>query len=344
MVVVRSVRPGDVDALIALASQAGSGLTTLKPDRAALTARIDRVQRTVRDIAPLAERGYLFVMEDLGTQRVIGVCGLEVAVGLIQPFYNYRVSTVVHASRELDVWTKMRLLNLSHDLTGYAELCSLFLDPTARVKGNGALLSKSRFMFLAAFPDRFPERICAELRGHFDDAGRSPLWDAVGSHFFQIGFDEADYLSSHGKKSFVAELMPRYPVYVDLLPEAAQEAVGKTHRDTMPARVLLEAEGMRFENHVDIFDGGPVLESHVDTTRAVRESRRCGVDIVSAPPADTVRHLVSNQSLHDFRVISVGRKPVKGVLALTRQEADALGVAAGAQVRTLPLYPKDKPA
>jgi arginine N-succinyltransferase len=214
-------------------------------------------------------------MEDSTTGDIAGVCGIESQVGLEQPFYNYRVSTVVHASQELGVWTRMHALNISHDLTGYAEVCSLFLSPRYRTGGVGGLLSRSRFMFIAQFRERFPERICAELRGHFDEDGTSPFWRAVGSHFYQIDFNAADYLSSHGRKSFLAELMPRYPVYVDLLPQDAQDAVGLTHRDTLPARKMLEAEGLRYQNHVDIFDAGPVLECHINDLRTVREAWSC---------------------------------------------------------------------
>ncbi|WP_283148451.1 arginine N-succinyltransferase [Silvimonas soli] len=342
MIVVRSVQPGDLDALFTLASQTGEGMTSFKPDIPALTARIERTRRTVDGTAPLAEQGYLFVMQDTETQRVVGVCGLEVAVGLTQPFYNYRVGTVVHASRELDVWTKMSLLYMAHDLTGYAELCSLFLEPASRVNGNGALLSKSRFMFLAQFPERFPERICAEMRGHFNEAGESPFWRDVGSHFYQIGFDDADYLSSHGKKSFLAELMPRSPVYVDLLPPDVQESIGKTHKDTLPARALLEAEGMRFENHVDIFDAGPVLEAHIDTLRAVRERTLVTALIDDAASSEGAKLLVSNTAINDFRVVLLPRLPQGDTLRLTVQEAQALNITGGATLGVLPLYPKER--
>lgn len=278
MIVVRVVQTGDVDALVSLAQETGPGLTTFKPDRDALAARIERSRRTLAGQAAPAEAGYFFVMEDSQTGDIAGVCGIESQVGLEQPFYNYRVSTVVHASQELGVWTRMSALNISHDLTGYAEVCSLFLSPRYRTGGVGGLLSRSRFMFIAQFRDRFPERICAELRGHFDEDGTSPFWRAVGSHFYQIDFNAADYLSSHGRKSFLAELMPRYPVYVDLLPQDAQDAVGLTHRDTLPARKMLEAEGLRYQNHVDIFDAGPVLECHINDLRTVRGRRRAGRD------------------------------------------------------------------
>ncbi|KVE00410.1 MULTISPECIES: arginine N-succinyltransferase [Burkholderia] len=341
MIVVRVVQTGDVDALVSLAQETGPGLTTFKPDRDALAARIERSRRTLEGKAAPGEAGYFFVMEDSKTGDIAGVCGIETQVGLEQPFYNYRVSTVVHASQELGVWTRMSALNISHDLTGYAEVCSLFLSPRYRTGGVGGLLSRSRFMFIAQFRDRFPERICAELRGHFDEDGTSPFWRAVGSHFYQIDFNAADYLSSHGRKSFLAELMPRYPVYVDLLPQDAQDAVGLTHRDTLPARKMLEAEGLRYQNHVDIFDAGPVLECHVNDLRTVRESVVVPVAIGVPDATDNVpKSLVSNTSLDDFRVGVAPGVVANGSFVLSADDAAALDVKAGDPVRVLPLKVK----
>ena len=52
MIVVRCVQPGDVDALVALAHETGPGLTTFKPDREALTARVERARRTLARTRP----------------------------------------------------------------------------------------------------------------------------------------------------------------------------------------------------------------------------------------------------------------------------------------------------
>jgi arginine N-succinyltransferase len=177
------------------------------------------------------------------------------------------------------------------------------------------------------------------LRGHFDADGTSPFWRAVGSHFYQIDFNVADYLSSHGRKAFLAELMPRYPVYVELLPQEAQQCVGLTHADTIPARRMLEAEGLRYENHVDIFDAGPVLECHIADLRTVRESVLVPaqiVDTAAAAPQDGPRSMVSNTSLGDFRVGVVAGVPQDGAFRLRAAEAAALRVNAGDLVRVQP--------
>ncbi|WP_174977824.1 arginine N-succinyltransferase [Pandoraea bronchicola] len=348
MRVVRLARPGDLAALLKLAALAGPGMTSFKPDQAALEARLARVAATVEGHAPTGEQGYLFVMEDVRTGEIAGVCGLEAAVGLEQPFYTYRKDTIVHASRELNVWSRMLTLSLSNDLTGYSELCSLLLDPAWRGSGNGALLSKARFLFMAQFPERFGPQVCAELRGYFDDEGRSPFWQSLGQHFFKIDFDQADYLTSIGKKSFVAELMPKYPIYVDFLSPQAQAAIGVTHRDTLPARRLLEQEGLRCGAHVDIFDSGPVLEARVADLRAARDSRYLSVNVASSSaedggPAQAVPHtepyLVACLALDGFRATLVTGRPERRAFTLSPLAAQALGVRQGDRIQVLPLKP-----
>jgi arginine N-succinyltransferase len=130
-------------------------------------------------------------------------------------------------------------------------------------------------------------------------------------------------------------------VYVDLLPEEAQACVGLTHSDTIPARRMLEAEGLRYENHVDIFDAGPVLECHIADLRTVRESVVVPVEI-GAPRVhhDGQRALVSNTSLTDFRVGVAPGAPEEGVFRLSADDAAALDVRAGDTVRVLPLKSK----
>lgn len=123
----------------------------------------------------------MFVLEDTDTGTVAGICAIEVAVGLNDPWYNYRVGTMVHASKELNVYNALPTLFLCNDHTGASELCTLFLDPAWRKEGNGYLLSKSRFMFMAAFRDRFNEKVVAEMRGVIDDIGYSPFWESLAS-------------------------------------------------------------------------------------------------------------------------------------------------------------------
>ncbi len=340
MLVVRAIREQDLEGLMALARLVGSGMTTLKPDRVKLGQRVEIACASFAEKIAPTERDYVFVMEDTATGRLVGVSAIKAAVGLDEPFYNYRIGTLVHSSKELKVFSRMDTLYLSNDLTGCAELCSLFLHPDYRVGANGKLLSKSRFMFIAQYPQLFPERLIAEMRGYQRADGGSPFWDSLGNHFFRMDFDRADELTSLGQKSFIAELMPRHPLYVAYLTPEAQDAIGRVHADTEPARRLLEHEGMHYEGYVDIFDAGAVLQARICELRACRESGLVRLDPAQEAPKEENPLMVSSTAMQDFRVIVAQAQPQRRRLALPREWLRLLGCKAGDTVRAMPLNPR----
>lgn len=347
MMIVRPIAANDLESLFALASKTGVGITTLPADRAQLKKRIHASLASFSGTANKAEEIFVFVLEDIATKKIAGTCAIAAAVGLRQPWYSYRVGLVVHASQELNIFTQTPTLFLSNDHTGHSELCSLFLDPEYRVGKNGSLLSKSRFLFLALCRERFSKRIIAELRGVSDAEGKSPFWESLGRHFFSMEFSEADYLTGIGKKSFVAELMPKHPLYSSFLTPKAQAVIGKTHELTAPARTMLESEGFRFEGHVDIFDAGPAVECDVDDIDAVAASAVFTAKISAADVNENgMIYLVSNvpekNQLNNFRVTQL-RASVDGeTIFLSADDALALGVEHNDAVRAVPLSVRER--
>ena len=55
-----------------------------------------------------------------------------------------------------------------------------------------------------------------------DQAGHSPFWDALGGRFFGMTFPEADEFNAVHGTQFIADLFPKTPIYVSMLPESAQ--------------------------------------------------------------------------------------------------------------------------
>lgn len=334
MMIVRPITAEDHDALWHIALQTGPGFTSLQPDPQALRNKLEWALQSLS--APPEEALYLFVLEDSENGRVVGIGGIESAVGLSAPWYNYKVSTHVHSSRELGVYSRLDTLNLCNDHTGYSELCTLFLEPEYRHSGNGQLLSKSRLLFLAAHRELFSAVIIAEMRGYSDSRGHSPFWEGLGRHFFAMDYDQADRQVSQGK-AFIAELMPRHPIYVNLLPEQAQAVIGKTHDNTIAARKILEREGFRYTGYVDIFDAGPLLEAPRNDIRTVRKSRLFRVSIKNQPAADRTPWLLACNRLQDFRCI-MGHLSFDGEnVCITAQQAQAIQVEPGDQIRVAPL-------
>src|SRR3546814_14625320 len=76
---------------------------------------------------------------------------------------------------------------------------------------------------------RFADRVLAELRGVIDERGGSPFWDGVAGRFFGMGFQEADYFNAINGNQFIADLMPKHPVYVAMIDEHARAVTGVAH-------------------------------------------------------------------------------------------------------------------
>ncbi|MDR9890028.1 arginine N-succinyltransferase [Pseudenterobacter timonensis] len=344
MMVIRPIEHGDLAGLMRLAAKTGGGLTSLPVDETTLSARIERAQQTWQGNLPKSEQGYVFVLENTETGTMAGICAIEVAVGLNDPWYNYRVGTLVHASKELNVYNALPTLFLSNDHTGSSELCSLFLDPDWRKEGNGYLLSKSRFMFMAAFRDRFNDKVVAEMRGVIDDTGYSPFWESLGKRFFSMEFSRADYLCGTGHKAFIAELMPKHPIYTHFLSPQAQAVIGEVHPQTAPARAVLEKEGFCYRNYIDIFDGGPTLECDVDRIRAIRKSRLVTVAEGQPAPGEWPACLVANEQYQQFRATLIRTNPKCERLVLTAAQMDDLKCSPGDKVRLVRLCPEERTA
>lgn len=223
-------------------------------DQSLLERRIDRAQKAFRkeNVETPGDESYLFVMEDTETATIAGVSGIEAAVGLDEAFWHYRLGKVVHHSEKLNIYNALETLTLCNDYTGVSELCTLFLREPYRHNMNGRTLSRFRMLFLAQFKQRFSDWVIAEMRGVSDDNGDSPFWTWLEDNFFSMDFPKADYLSGIGDKTFIAELMPRFPIYTNLLSEDARSVIGKVHDNTRPALKLLESEGFRFRGFVDI--------------------------------------------------------------------------------------------
>lgn len=300
MLVVRTAKLEDVEPLFDLIGRSELGLTTLTISKDKLGHRIkDSVQAFSREDARPAGQPYVFVMEDLTNGRIVGTSAIYSKVGGFQPFYSYKIENQVFESKQLGVRKEIPTLHLIEDHDGPTEIGSLFLHPDYWGNGHGRLLSLSRFLFMAEFRSRFEEEIIAELRGVVDKQGKSPLWSALGSHFFQIEFPRAETLTSENKK-FIAELMPRHPIYIPLLPKQAQEVIGQVHRNTGPARAMLEQEGFIYQGMVDIFDGGPCVHAELSRIRVVRGNVECHVDQIVPRLSEGRRMMIAN-TLLDFR-------------------------------------------
>ena len=337
MLVVRPIKLSDYDALHTCAVESGHGFTSLPVNEELLTNRITHSEYSFakENVTEPGDEGYLMVGFDVETGEVAGTTGIEASIGWDVPFYSYHISKVVHSSQRLKVNNVVKLLTFGNNYTGCSEICTLFLRPDYRKGLNGRLMSKCRFLLMAEHPERFSETIFAEMRGVSDDEGNSPFWQWLQEHFFSIDFTLADYLTGIGKKGFIADLMPKLPIYINLLSQEAQDVIGQVHDKTRPALKLLEREGFTNRGYVDIFDAGPTVECDLRNIESVRHSIRAQVEI--SEHASSQDYLIGNTSFENFRAVAAkgAYDQASGKVILAPNVAEALEVQEGDFVRML---------
>lgn len=299
--VVRMACQADLEGLYRLASTGGDGLTNLPPDREALGRKLAASEQAVIS-AEAREQGaaILFIVEMDG--RVVGTSCVFPVVGADWPFYSYRLTRQVSLSRDLVKRNAQSVLNLVNDFDGECEVGGLFVDPDCRGHAVGKVAARARYLFIAAHREWFGQKVIAELRGYQDDVGRSPVWEAIGRHFYAMEFSEADRTGALTGNQFIADLGPRYPLYVSMLPETAQQALGQPHNDGRPAVQMLLDEGFSVGDYVDIFDGGPTLVADIDLVRSIRNCRLSKVEHIIDAGDGWTRALVASGTGAHFKV------------------------------------------
>ncbi|PKP89087.1 MAG: arginine N-succinyltransferase [Alphaproteobacteria bacterium HGW-Alphaproteobacteria-16] len=296
---IRPAHEDDLQHLYEMAKLTGGGFTNLPPEKPALRAKLERSATAfARTDDTLKDELFVLVLENSETGEVRGTCQIFTQVGQRWPFYSYRLGTETKHSEALGRTFRAEILSLVNDLEGASEVGGLFLHPGERAGGLGMLLARSRYLFIAMHRARFADRILAELRGVIDEAGGSPFWDGVAGRFFGMSFQQADEFNAIHGNQFIADLMPKHPIYTAMLTEHARSVIGLPHPSGRAAMRMLENEGFAFENYIDIFDGGPTMTARTDQVMTVRDSRVAKVRRIAdgGEPA-----IVASSTLNDFR-------------------------------------------
>lgn len=338
MLVMRPAQMADLADVQRLAAESPVGVTSLPDDSGRLGDKIAASQASLAaEVSFSGEESYFFVLEDRSAGRLAGCSGIVASAGYSEPFYSFRNETFVHASRELKIHNKIHVLSMCHDLTGNSLLTSFHVEPELVGSPWAELISRGRLLFMASHPERFADGVVVEIVGLSDESGDSPFWDAVGHHFFDMSYAAAERLSSLRSRTYLAEMMPHYPIYVPLLPDAAQEAMGQVHPRAQLSFDIMTREGFETEHYIDIFDGGPILHARTGGIRSIAHSALAPVEVVAAGQGGRA-YLLSNGGLLDFRATVVELDWTPGQPLLLRSEvAEALGVASGGSVRLVAL-------
>lgn len=338
MMLFRPAAAPDLEMIYNLALKSGIGMTTLPKDKQLLKTRLAWAESSFKKaITEPNDEYYLFVLEDIETQKVVGTSAIEAKTGVNTPFYSYKVSKRTRVCHSLNIRSDYEVLSLVNDNQNRSELCTLFLDPDYRKGHNGILLSKGRFLFIGNHPERFCPLIIAEMRGISDEKGISPFWEHIGRHFFKMEFSEADQLTISTNKQFIADLIPRNPIYIKLLAQEAQNVIGQPHQSTIPALNILLNEGFRFNQYVDIFDAGPTIEAPTSEIKSIKHSHVVTIKSLSDEVSGSEYLLASEHPNFRASIAVALFNGNQSSCIISKETAELLKVNKGEQLRIAPL-------
>ena len=109
---------------------------------------------------------------------------------------------------------------------GPTEIGGLVVHPEYRNAPEklGSLISFVRFLFIAQARQDFQSELLAELLPPLEPDGTSHLWEALGRHFTDMSYSEADQLSKRNKE-FIRGLFPQGEIYASLTRDLEQDLV-----------------------------------------------------------------------------------------------------------------------
>src|SRR5690349_17461337 len=174
----------DVEQVLAVAEHLDT--VNLPADRQHIEGILERSERSFAEAVPAAEREFLFVLEDLAKQRIIGTSMIYAQHGTKRaPHIFFRVESDERYSMTLDKHFVHQTLRIGYNYNGPTEIGGLILLPEYRhtTEALGKTLSYVRFLFMAMHRPLFRDQVLSELLPPLEPDGQSKLWEALGRKF-----------------------------------------------------------------------------------------------------------------------------------------------------------------
>ena len=325
---IRQSRRDDVDQILEVAEHL---------DTVNLPARRDHIERILQlsqasfdATVTVADREYLFVLEDLATKQVIGTSMILAQHGTRRaPHIFFRVENDERYSYTLDRYFVHRVLRIGYNYDGPTEIGGLTLLPAYRGKPEhlGKLLSFTRFLFIRMHRALFRDHVLSELLPPLEPDGTSRLWEHVGRHFTGLTYQEADLLSKDNKE-FIHALFPDDPIHCELLPADVRDIIGQVGPETRGVEKMLRRIGFDYADQIDPFDGGPHFMARTDDITLVRDTHRAVVLTVDNADGERPWAILAAERPDQrpgFRAIGTRIIPMEdGRYGITRDAAERL--------------------
>ncbi len=273
---IRSAKPADVPHLCRLAEQAQ--LLNLPPDKAIIRRKVELSVCSFASCPPPADAEYVFVLEDLESNRVIGSSLIIAHYACLEsPHFYLDIMPQVQLHETAPAGSRYDCLKLGSDTGGISTVGGLIVDADYRGKKLGRSISLIRFVYMCMFPERFERKVLSELVGPTIEENINPFWEALGRRFTGLPYDEAFKMAAQKRKGYL-DRFPREGIQLSGLdPEIRPCRERVVPGSGQAEQHLLESVGFRYLNRVDPLDGGIMYGAMLDQISIVRDGVLCRV-------------------------------------------------------------------
>lgn len=334
---IRQSYRDDVDQVLAVAEHLDT--VNLPAERSHIEAILDRSEKAFSEEVPPSEREFLFVLEDLSTNKIIGTSIIYAQHGTKRaPHIFFRVEDDERYSVTLDKHMVHQTLRIGYNYNGPTEIGGLILLPEYRravTPGGGSLgkaLSFVRFLFIRMHRSWFRDTVLSELLPPLEPDGTSKLWKALGKKFTGLTYQEADLLSRDNKE-FIHALFPDDPIHTELFSDDVRTEIGQVGPETKGVEAMLKRIGFEYAYEIDPFDGGPHFCAPTDKITVVANARELPCRVIDPESGHWSMVAVEIPGAKPrFRAVSTKAALFEDTVAISADACKRLGVEAGQKV------------
>ena len=235
-------------------------LSNLSKEEKEIESKLNLSERSFKKTLPIEERCFLFVLEDLKTNRVIG-CSQILGSSFSENHFYFK--------KEKD------LLKIVQRKEALVQLGGLILDPSYRKSRErlGQQLSLLRFLYMAlqekeAWTPFLEVSFTAPLK---EGNQGSLFWESLGEKILNKSYKEM--IEMYQKRKQISFPMP-WEVKVSSLSSEVQSILENVHPETASAYRGLLKLGFKKTGYHHFLDGGFSLEGEWKQTPWLKNSKR----------------------------------------------------------------------
>ena len=284
--IIRDARLEDIKGLQELSKH--FHLCSLNPETKNLEKKIKISEKSFKNELPFEKNNFLFVLEDLSKNKIIGTSQIFSEYGNAE--YPYHYYSLINNE-----------LKLEEENDPATHFGGLLLHPEYRSTPFqlGKQISLIRFLFIAGHIENFGNRLEICLTAPLTKNNESLFWKHTGKNYIPFNYKKVTELYQRDSNKFYSYFKKGLTIPLKDIPKEALEVLGKVHERTKPVHRATLKLGFKKLNRYHILDGGISLEILKQEMNFIKNTKE--VFFKKSFPEDEQLYLWGQSSSYHFK-------------------------------------------